>query len=326
MRSVRLLLRYALAIVAAMLIGWSQPATAQEWPVKPVRIVVGFGAGGTADVLARIVANELSATFKQRFIVENKPGNSGGIGSALVMRAEPDGYTLLIGGAGPQLTGPAVNPNIGYETMRDFTHIAMIAGDGFMLAASPQLGVRTFSDLVALARQRTVSCGNPGAGSMGHLVQLMIDQAAGIKLQPVPYRGAAENMTDLLGNHVDLALQPAISVGAHVKAGEAIGLAVTSSERNPIFADIPSFAELGFPQVHGVAWFWLAGPKNMPPEIVMRLNAEMRRIIKSPSVQKQFATTALSTMDVDAADLNAFLADEVAMWGKLAKDAGLRIQ
>jgi tripartite-type tricarboxylate transporter receptor subunit TctC len=171
-----------------------------------------------------------------------------------------------------------------------------------------------------------VICGPPGAGSMGHLVQLMIDQAAGIKLQPVPYRGAAENMTDLLGNHVDLALQPAISVGAHVKAGKAIGLAVTPSERNPIFADIPSFAELGYPQVHGVAWFWLAGPKNMPPEIVMRLNAEMRRIIKSPSVQKQFAKTALSTMDVDAAGLNGFLADEVAVWGKLAKDAGLRVQ
>jgi tripartite-type tricarboxylate transporter receptor subunit TctC len=314
------------AVIAALSASvWPQRAAAQDWPAKPVRIVVGFGAGGTADVLARIVANELSIAFRQQFIVENKPGNSGAIGSAQVMRAEPDGYTLLIGGAGPQLTGPAVNPNIGYETMRDFTHIAMIAGDSFMLAAGPQLGTRTFADLVALARQRPVSCGNPGAGSMGHLVQLMIDEAAGITLQPVPYRGAAENMTDLLGGHVDLALQPAISVGEHVKAGRAIGLAVTSAERNPIFHDIPTFAELGYPKVHGIAWFWLAGPKNMPPGVVTRLNAAMRRIIKSPRVREQFAKTALSTMDVDVAGLNSFLADEVAVWGRLARDAGLRV-
>ena len=293
MRSTGRLLLIVAGIVAAMASFRPHAASAQDWPTKPVRIVVGFGPGGTADVLARIVANELSDAFKQQFIVENKPGNSGAIGSAQVMRAEPDGYTLLIGGAGPQLTGPAINPNIGYQTMRDFTHIAMIAGDSFMLAASPQLGVKSFADLVALARTRPVSCGNPGAGSMGHLVQLVIDRAAGIKLQPVPYRGAAENMTDLLGNHVDLALQPAISVGAHVKAGKAFGLAVTSAERNPVFGDIPTFAELGYPQVHGVAWFWLAGPKNMPPELVTRLNVEMRRIIKSPRVQEQFARTAL---------------------------------
>jgi tripartite-type tricarboxylate transporter receptor subunit TctC len=317
---------YVVAVVAVVASTWSHPATAQEWPSKPVKIVVAFGPGGTADVLGRIVANELSVAFKQQFIVENKPGNSGAIGSAAVMRAEPDGYTLLIGGAGPHLTGPAINPNIGYDTMRDFTHIAMIAGDSFMLAASPGLGVKTFADLVALAHTTPVSCGNPGAGSMGHLVQVLINRVVDIKLQPVPYRGAAENMTDLLGDHVSLALQPAISVAEHVRAGKAIGLAVTSLERNPMFGDIPTFADLGYPAVHGVAWFWLAGPKNMPPEIVSRLNREMRRIIASPRVREQFAKTALSTMDVDVVGLNTFLADEVAIWGKLAKEMGLRVQ
>ena len=314
------------AIAAALCAIAPAVASTPEWPTKPVRIVVGFGPGGTADVLARIVANELSVAFKQQFIVENKPGNSGAIGSAFVMRAEPDGYTLLIGGAGPQLTGPAVNPNIGYATMRDFTHIAMIAGDTFMLAASPQLGVKNFADLVALARKTPVSCGNPGAGSMGHLVELMINQVAGTKLAPVPYRGAAENMTDLLGNHVSLALQPAISVGEYVEAGKAVGLAVTSRERNPVYRDIPTFAELGYPALHGVAWFWLAGPKSMPAEIVTRLNREMRRIVASPRVKAQFAKTALSTMDMDVPGLDKFLADEVATWGKLAKDVGLRIE
>lgn len=321
--------RRALLAAGTAAAAWAsagQRASAEDWPTKPVKIVVGFGPGGTADVLARIVANELSNTFRQQFIVENKPGNSGAIGSAFVMRAEPDGYTLLIGGAGPQLTGPAVNPNVGYDTMRDFAHIAMIAGDSFMLAASPQLGVKNFAEFAVLARNNPVSCGNPGAGSMGHLVELMINRVVGVKLQPVPYRGAAENMTDLLGNHVSMALQPAISVGEYVKAGKAVGLAVTSRERNPVYRDIPTFAELGYPAVHGVAWFWLAGPKNLPPTIVTALNREMRRMVQSPRVQEQFARAALSTMDVDVAGLNSFLAEEVAVWGKLARDVGLRIE
>ena len=311
---------------AALAAGWPCAAGAQDWPTKPVKIVVAFGPGGTADVLARIIATELSSAFKQQFIVENKPGNSGAIGSAQVVRADPDGYTLLIGGAGPHLTGPAINPNIGYETMRDFTHIGMIAGDSFMLAASPSLGVKSFAELVAIARDKPVSCGSPGAGSQGHLVQELINQAAGIKLQPVPYRSAAENMTDLLGGHVPLALQPAVSVGEHLKAGKAVGLAVTSVERNPVYGDIPTFAELGFPGVRGVAWFWLTGPKNIPPEIVTRLNVELRRIIKSPQVQAQFAKSALATLDLDVPSLNKFLAEEVAVWGRLAKDTGLKVQ
>src|SRR5262249_53371869 len=143
---------------------WPGASPAQEWPAKPVKIVVAFGPGGTADVLGRIVAHELSAAFKQQFLVENKPGNSGAIGSAKVVRAEPDGYTLLIGGAGPHLTGPAINPNVGYETMRDFAHIGMIAGDSFMLAASPDLGAKSFADLAAIARDRPVRCGTPAAG------------------------------------------------------------------------------------------------------------------------------------------------------------------
>ena len=182
-----------LALVLASPVCHAQEA----WPAKPVKIIVAFGPGGTADVLGRIMATELSNAFHQQFFVENKPGNSGSVGSAQVARAEPDGYTLLIGGAGPHLTGPAINPNIGYVTMRDFTHIAMIAGDSFMLAGSRELGAKTFADLVKIARDTPVSCGTPGSGSQGHLIMELINHAAGLKLQPVPYRGAAENMTDL---------------------------------------------------------------------------------------------------------------------------------
>jgi tripartite-type tricarboxylate transporter receptor subunit TctC len=296
------------------------------WPAKPVKIVVAFGPGGTADVLGRMIAAELSNAFHQQFFVENKPGNSGSVGSAQVARADPDGYTLMIGGAGPHLTGPAINPNIGYVTMRDFTHIAMIAGDSFMLAGSRELGAKTFADLVKIARDTPVSCGTPGSGSQGHLIMELINRAAGLKLQPVPYRGAAENMTDLVGNHVALAMQPAISAGEQVKAGNAYGLAVTSLERKAIFGDVPTFIELGYPQIHGVAWFWLTGPKGIPSEIVDKLNREIRRILQLPNIKEQFAATGLSTMDLDVAGLNAFLTDEVNLWGSLAKEVGLRVE
>jgi len=306
--------------------GQTKDGIKDAWPVKPVKIVVAFGPGGTADVLGRMMAAELSAAFNQQFFVENRPGNSGSVGSSQVARAEPDGYTLLIGGAGPHLVGPAINPNIGYVTMRDFTHIAMIAGDSFMLAASNALGVKSFDELVHMARTRPLNCGTPGSGSQGHLVMELINRAAAIKLRPVPYRGAAENMTDLLGNHVDLALQPAVSVGEHVRAGQAVGLAVTSAGRNSVYFEIPSFAELGYADIRGTAWFWLAGPNNIRPDIVARLNGAVRKILALPRVKEQFANAGLSAKDLDAAALNAFLSEEVALWGTLAQNTGLRVE
>ena len=188
------------------------------------------------------------------------------------------------------------------------------------------MGVKTFGDLVTIARDKPVACGSPGAGSQGHLLQILINKAAGIKLQTVPYRSAADNMTDLLGDHVALALQPAVSVGEHVRAGKVLGLAVASPERNPTFADVPTFVELGYPAVQGVSWFWLAGPKNIPAGIVAGLNDEVRRILRSPKINRLFASNGLSTRDIDVAGLNKVLAEQVVLWGTLAKDAGLTVQ
>ena len=299
---------------------------AQDWPVKPVKIVVAFGPGGTADVLGRLMAAELSNAFGQQFYVENKPGNTGAIGSAQVARAEPDGYTLLIAGAGPHLTGPAINPNIGYETMRDFSHIAMIAGDSFMLAAAPALGVKTFGDLVTIARDKPVACGSPGAGSQGHLLQILINKAAGIKLQPVPYRSAADNMTDLLGNHVALALQPAISVGEHVRAGKVLGLAVASPERNPTLPmSRPSLNSVIRPYraFRGSGW---RDRRTFRPTSLQGSMMRFGDILRSPKINQQFASNGLSTRDIDVAGLNKVLAEEVVLWGALAKDVGLTVQ
>ena len=316
--------------LAAVLCLWPAPLRADEWPSRPVKIVAAFAAGGSADQFARLIAPELSAIFKQQFFVENRPGNSGAIGSGQVARAEPDGYTLLIGGSGPHLTGPAINPNIGYDPLKDFTHIAMIGADSYAWAANPALGVKSIAELVALGKSRTesrnapITSSSPGPGSLGHLLIEQFKRKSGIDIQHVPAPNSG--VTDVLGNHISLTLTAMMTVGEQVKAGKLLALAVTSTDRNPIFKDIPTFAEQGYPDVRGATWFWLTAPKNLPPDIVGKLNEATRRIVKSPKIQEYFRKLALLSKDLDAAGVQKFIAEEYAFWAPLAKSVGLKVQ
>ena len=317
-------LRLVLAISAVLSHFPGGAARAANWPAKPVKIIVAFAPGGAADQFGRLLAVELSSSFKQNFYVENRPGSSGSIGSAVAARAAADGYTLLIAGSGPFLTGPAVNPNVGYDPIGDFTHIAMIGGDGYALAINPALGVRSLDGLLALARRKPLAAASPGPGSLGHLLLEQLKRKAGVDIQHVPFPGGG--VTDVLGNQVPMALTALLTVGEHIRAGTLIGLAVTSTERIPTFSKIPTFAELGYPDVRGSTWFWLAGPKDLPPEIVSQLSREVRRIVQLPNMKQQFERQSLLAMDLDVAGLNRFLRDELAFWVPLAKDVGLKVQ
>lgn len=299
-------------------------AQAQDWPSKPVKIVVPFAAGGSSDQLARLIAPMLSDTFKQQFYIENRPGSSGALGSAQVARAEPDGYTLVNAGSGPFLTGPAINPNIGYDPLKDFTQIAMEAGDSYVLVAGSALGVRTIADLVKLAKTRPLTSASPGPGSLGHLILERFKRRAGIDIQHVPAQNSG--MNELLGNHISLTITTLLTAGALIQAGKVIPLAVTPTERHPAYPDIPTFAEQGFPDVRGDTWFWLAGPKNVPASIVNRLNAEMRRIMKSPTMAEHVRKSALLTKELDAPAVAKFIAEEYAFWAPLAKEVNLTVQ
>jgi tripartite-type tricarboxylate transporter receptor subunit TctC len=300
------------------------PAAAQEWPTHPVKIIVAFSPGGSADQFGRLIAEELSATFGQQFFIEYHPGSSGTIGAGLTARAAPDGYTLMIGGSGPHLTSPAINPNVGYDPMKDFTHIAMIGADGFVLIASPPLGINNLADLVARARQAPLTFSSPGPGSLGQLMMEAFKRKAGIELTHVPAPNSG--LMEVLGNHIALSMTGLLTSGEQIKAGGVRAVAVTSTERNPVYKDIPTFTEQGYPEVHGDTWFWLTGPKNLPPDVVEKLNREVRRIIKTPKVRDYFQRQAALAMDVDVAGLNKFLAGEVAYWGALAKNVGLSVQ
>jgi tripartite-type tricarboxylate transporter receptor subunit TctC len=315
------------AVAAALTVASMAPAAAQDWPTHPVKIIVAFSPGGSADQFGRLIAEPLSATFGQQFYIEYHPGSSGTIGAGLTARAVPDGYTLMIGGSGPHLTSPAINPNVGYDPIKDFTHIAMIGADGFVLIANPTLRIDNLADLVKAARaqkQAPLTFSSPGPGSLGQLMMEQFKRKADIELTHVPAPNSG--LMEVLGNHIALSMTGLLTSGAEIKAGGVKAVAVTSTERNPVYKDIPTFTEQGYPEVHGDTWFWLTGPKNLPPEVVEKLNREVRRILKTPKVRDYFQRQAALAMDVDVAGLNKFLADEVAYWGALAKDVGLSVQ
>jgi tripartite-type tricarboxylate transporter receptor subunit TctC len=311
--------------LAAMLFA-ALPARADDWPSHPVKIVIPFGAGGTSDRFGRLVAAELSKALKQQFYVENKPGAAGVTASAEVARAPADGYTLVLAGMGPNITGPALNPKISYDPINDFTHIAMVAGDSTLFAVNPALGVKTLPELIKLAKSGTVqiSCGSPGMGTIGHLSLEQFRRKAGVmNIVHVPYRGGGPLAIDLLGNHVSTAFIATASGIEQVRAGRVIPLAVTTSERVTTLKDVPTFAEFGYPDVDSTTWGWLAGPPHMPPEIVGKLNAAVRAFIKTPEMQQHFAAESMLTKDMDSAALTTFLTGELKRWKALVEEAGL---
>src|SRR5215468_2393930 len=314
------LLRLAVLLCAALAV----PAQAQDWPAKPVKIVVPFSAGGSSDQLARLLAGELGVTFKQQFFIENRAGSSGALGSAQVARAEPDGYTFVNAGSGPHLTGPAINPNIGYDPLNDFTHIAMEAADSFVFVAGSALGVKSIAELVALARTKPLTSASPGPGSLGQLILERFKRRAGIDIQHVPAPNSG--MNEVLGNHISLTLTTLLTAGEMIRSGKVVPLAVTSAERHPAYPNIATFAEQGYPDTRGETWFWLAGPRNLPADIVGRLNAEIRRINKAPKMRAHLDKFALSTLDLEPAAVTSFVADEYAFWAPLAREVGLAVQ
>jgi tripartite-type tricarboxylate transporter receptor subunit TctC len=314
-----------LALAGLCALAAFSPPQAQEWPAaKPVKIVVPFSPGGSSDQLARLLAPELATTFGQQFFIENRGGSSGAIGAAQVAKSPPDGYTLVNAGSGPHLTSPAINPNVGYDPLKDFTHIAMVAADSFVLVANPALGVKSIAELVRHGQGRPLTSASPGAGSLGHLILERFKRSAKLNIQHVPSPNSG--MQDVLGNHINLTFTTLLTAGLQIRGGLLVPLAVTSPTRHPSYPDIPTFAEQGFPDVRGDTWFWLAGPSGLSPFVVQQLNQEIRRIVKTPKMQEQFNKLSLLTQDLDPAGVTKFVADEYAYWAPLAKEIGLRVQ
>jgi len=307
----------AAAIAAALLI--SGAADAAEWPAKPVRVVVPFGAGGAADSMGRLYVDALSAAYGKQFYIENRVGGGGLVGTEAVARAEPDGLTLMVSGIPTHVLGPAMK-NVAFDPLRDFTHIAYFGGTPNVLVAHPSLGVHSYRDFLALARASAgVEYVSAGFGTMGNWLAEFLAGKENIKLIHVAYKGGAQALLDLLAAHVKVAMLTWSNVGEHIRAGRLIPLAVTSARRLPYLPEVPTLSELGHPEFVAVTWYSLSGPAGLQPEIVDSLNGEIAKAMEQPQIKRQIDQEAIEVKPMSPTEVTQFMQSEIARWTPMIK-------
>ena len=274
----------ALAIGVALLAGMSSLVTAQEYPNRPIHLIVPFAAGGGADAVARIIAQRVSPALGQQVVVENRGGAAAIVGTEVVARAKPDGYTLLLGQSGPISINPGVYQHLPYDAVNSFTPITLTTSYPYILVVNSKLPVNSMQDLVALAKKKPgeLNYGSAGTGGANHLVTEMFSSMAGIKMVHVPYRGTAPAVMDVIGGQVTLVFSDPVSALSNVKAGTLRALAVTSKERSPVAPDVPTIAESGFPGFDAIGWHGILAPAGTPEPVVMKLHAEIVKVLQVP--------------------------------------------
>ena len=297
---------------------------AQQWPARPVKIIAPFAPGGSADTLGRIVAKKLSEQLKESFVVENRPGAGGALGSELVSNAPPDGYTFVVSGIASHVIAPQLPSGTPYDPMKDFTHVALLGGPPAVLAVNPKLPAKTLKEFVELAKQKPMSYGSPGNGTQGQLVAELFKQKAGIDLQHVPYKGASAAVTDLMGGQIESVSTTLSTAAGQIKAGKARALALSSAARLPDYPDVPTFAESGYPDIVATVWFSISGPAKLPDDIVQKLNAEIRRALETSEVRDRLRHDGITPNRLDPKEFTAFVADELRRWGPIVRKSGAK--
>jgi tripartite-type tricarboxylate transporter receptor subunit TctC len=299
---------------------------AHAWPDKPVKIIVPFAPGGSADTLGRLVAQKLSEQLKASFVVENRPGAGGALGSDLVAKAAPDGYTLVVSGIASHVIAPLLPNGTPYDPVRDFTHIALFGGPPAVLAVHPSVKAKDLREFVLLAKSKpgALSYGSPGNGTQGQLVAELFKQRAGIDLQHVPYKGASGAVTDLIAGHIPAVSTTLSTAASQIRAGRARALAISAATRLADFPEIPTYAEMGYPDLVATVWFSLSGPANLPQDIVDRLNAEVNRALELSEVRERLKPEGIVPNRLPAKEFAAFVADEFRRWGPVVRASGAK--
>jgi len=315
-------MRIQLAIAAALL---STAAFAQTYPVKTVRIVVGYPPGGPTDVIARTVAQKLTIALGQQVIVDNRPGASGMIGAEQVVKAAPDGYTLLTVPITYAVT-PSVYPKMPYDAEKDLAPVALVASSPFILVVHPTLPVKTVKELIALAKSRPgqINYASASTGGMPHLAGELFNMMTGVKLTHIPYKGAAPATVDLLAGQVSLMFNNMLSAMPLVKAGKLRAVAVTSLKRSAAIPELPTIAETvkGF---EASGWYGAFAPAATPKDIIAKLNAEINKLMRLPDVAQRLAGDGVEAASMTPAEFGAYLHGEIAKWGKVVKISGTTV-
>jgi tripartite-type tricarboxylate transporter receptor subunit TctC len=319
----RFLLRTAAALAASLL---AFAAQAQQWPSKPVKLVVPFTAGGSTDTVARILSEKLTTRLGQPVIVENKAGAGGAIGSDFVAKSPADGYTYLVGTSSTMAIAPYINTNLAYDPNRDFAPVTLLGTADIIVVVHESVPVRNTRQLLDYARANPgkLTFASGGNGSISHLLGEYFKSMAKVDMLHVPYKGDAQMVTDLLGGQVNLAFGTAVAWLPHIKSGKVAAVAVTNPKRSTTLTDLPTLNESGVPGYEAVQWFGIAAPAGSPPAVIQRMHAEIKAILAMPDVHKRFTDLGFDVVGNTPDEFGVFLRAENAKWKKIAEVAGTK--
>jgi tripartite-type tricarboxylate transporter receptor subunit TctC len=316
------------ALIWLALIGAPGLARAEDYPTRPITLIVPFPPGGSTTMMARNVADKLSAALGQQIVVDNRGGAGGTIGTRFAAKATPDGYTILLSYTATMAIAPAMNANAGYDPHKDFTPIGMIGFAPNVLVVHPSLPVHSIAELIAYAKAAPapLQYGSPGVGTVNHLAVEYLANETGLKLQHVPYKGNGPAISDLLGGHIRMMFLPIPVALGNINAGTLRGIAITSAKRSSLLPDLPTLAESGVPGFNAALRYGLVAPAGTPPAVIARLNKELNAALLSDEVKNRLATEGAESLpgtpEAYAADIDA---DE-KKWGGLVKELGLKVE
>jgi len=318
--------------LAALLVGLAAPslpsAQAQEWPNRPIRILVGFPPGQATDVIARLLAERFTENPGWSMLIDNRPGQGGSLAAAQAAQSAPDGHTLLLSATAPLATNPNLYANVGYDPRRDFAPISLVANLPFVLFVNTNVAARNVAELIALAKARPgqLTYATSGNGTTSHLITMMFARAAGgLELTHVPYRGGAPALTDLLAGRIDIMIDTELFALPHIREGRVRALAVTTAQRTALQPDLPSLAETGLAGFDAAAWLGLVAPAGTPRPIVERLNRELHRILAEPATRERLSGLGAQVMTSTPDDFLAFMRSEYVKWGNAVRENNVKL-
>ncbi|MBY0337862.1 MAG: tripartite tricarboxylate transporter substrate binding protein [Acetobacteraceae bacterium] len=315
----------AAPLLAAPAIAAAQPA---DWPSRPIRILVGFPPGQATDTIARLLGERLAENPGWQIVIENRPGQGGSLAAAAAAQSPPDGHTWLLTATAPLATNPNLYPNVGYDSVRDFAPISLVANLPFILFVHPNLPVRSVADLVAFIRQRggEVTFGTPGNGTTAHLITAMFARAAGgLEMTHVPYRGGPQALTDLLAGRLTFMFETEVLSLPHIQAGRVRPIAVSTAQRSGRLPDLPTLAESGMAGFDAGAWLGLVAPAGTPAPVVERVNREIHRIVRDPAMTARLNGLGAEVLLSTPGEFHALIRGELVKWGNAVRENNVRL-
>ncbi|HXF47336.1 MAG TPA: tripartite tricarboxylate transporter substrate binding protein [Burkholderiaceae bacterium] len=315
------------SLLALAAVTFAAGAAAQTYPNKPIRVIVPFPPGGGTDIIAREVSQKVAALTGWTLVVENRPGAGGNLGVDATAKSAPDGYTIVLGQTSNLAINPTLYPKLPYDPQKDLAPIVLVANAPLVLVTAASSPFKTLDDAVKAARAKpsAINFASPGNGTVAHLTSELFQKAAGIKLQHIPYKGAAQALTDVIGGGVELYMSSVPTLLAQIRQGKLRALAVTSAKRVDDLPEVPTIQELGYPGFDAVTWFGFLAPAGTPKEIVAKLNAEFNKALQQPDLRKKLADQGAEPVGGTAEQFAALIRDDIVRWGKVVKESGARI-